>query len=569
MTHVTRKFRVDRRLYPPLAWAAVLTLTLLLTACDQESSLTAPEQVEPAFLISDGAHGGNEHFFFLTPMVPAASPEGVFDDSLEPVVEICELDNHEDCGASIAIFNTLTGPGSETVRVSSVNEQYVVNWHTDDFLLDDGATYRIAVYLGNQQLGFADVDVVSSGKDLKNVATGEFIGLLDGRTLPIKFRIEEGALSGSDIVSAGGSHSCIVAASGAAYCSGYNYSGQLGNGGTSGTSTPTAVIGGHVFQSIATGVAHTCGVTTAGEAYCWGYNWYGQLGTGTRSAGPPYGSATPLLVSGGHTWQAIAPGHQQTCGLTTDSEVYCWGYNGNGALGRGYVSYLDPSDLVPGPVVGGERFKSVRAAAYHSCGVTEEGEGRCWGYNYYGQVGNGTATPNWAVPAPVPVSGDHHFLSIDPGGSHTCGVTTEGGALCWGQNDAGQVGNGTYVSQFPYAETTPSVVAGGYVFRLVRAGTTMSCGVTTSGAAMCWGSNPDGRLGSGSVTTTLPYGELSPVAVAGGYTFTQLDTGGGHTCGVTVSGPVVCWGFNYEGQLGDGTLLLRDTPTLSLFDPTS
>ncbi|HXV87195.1 MAG TPA: hypothetical protein VD793_10870, partial [Gemmatimonadales bacterium] len=154
----------------------------------------------PAFEIKDGTHSaGNHHFYFLPPLVGAASFAGTFDGSQAAEVQICAWIN-EACDTTIAAYSTTTGPGSETVRVSQADEHYLVNWHTDQFSLDPAVTYRIRVVVAGTELGRADVDLVSTGKELKNVNTGEFVPLVDGRTLPIKFRIEMGALTviGSD-----------------------------------------------------------------------------------------------------------------------------------------------------------------------------------------------------------------------------------------------------------------------------------------------------------------------------------------------------------------------------------
>ena len=179
----------------------VLTVSFALVACSD--SPTRTELGSPVFQIADAVHnGGNPHFFFLPPMVPSPVTNGVFDGSLEPVVEICELSL---CGTStIASFTTTTGTGSEIVRVVPEDEHYIVNWHTDESGLDDQKDYRIRVLLGGTELGHADVDVVSGGNQLKNVDTGASVALLNGRTLPVKFRIEEGALLGEPVDPAGG-----------------------------------------------------------------------------------------------------------------------------------------------------------------------------------------------------------------------------------------------------------------------------------------------------------------------------------------------------------------------------
>jgi hypothetical protein len=171
--------------------AAAVALILGIGACtgDAGSPLT-PEGVEPVATISDAAHAGTvPGFYFLPPMVPNPSYSGTFDGGLQPRVEICELVGTT-CGTVIAQYTTTSGTGGQTVQVGT--SSYQVNWNTSQFNLDPAKHYRISVYVGTFQLGFADVDVVSSGKELKNVDTQEYIPLQDDRTLPIKFRIETG-----------------------------------------------------------------------------------------------------------------------------------------------------------------------------------------------------------------------------------------------------------------------------------------------------------------------------------------------------------------------------------------
>lgn len=185
---------------------SISLLTLTALGCDRTP--TAPrEGSEPQAAISDGANLGNQHFYFLPPVVKMPSYSGSFDGSLAPAVSICEWDTlGNKCGPVVAEFGS-GGTGDGTVATDLMGENYHVNWKTDQCLsgpcaLDPLKTYRIRVFVGLAQLGFADVDVVSSGSQLKNVQTGEFIGLVDGRTLPIKFRIERGAVA---VLAPGGS----------------------------------------------------------------------------------------------------------------------------------------------------------------------------------------------------------------------------------------------------------------------------------------------------------------------------------------------------------------------------
>jgi alpha-tubulin suppressor-like RCC1 family protein len=455
-----------------------------------------------------------------------------------------------------------TGPGPETVRVVPEEEHYIVNWHTDEILtnfpLQEGEHYRIRVLVGGQLLGFADVAVVNSRNELKNVDTDQLIPLKDGRTLPIKFRIEEGALVSGEIVSAGLAHSCTVDASGDAYCWGWNLYGQLGTGSTSPyyQPTPVAVSGGHTFQSVSAGHYHTCGVTTDDDAYCWGYNYYGQLGTGSTS---PWRQPTPVAVSGGHTFQSVSAGYYHTCGVTTDGDAYCWGYNGYGQLGIGHTSYSQPT---PVAVTDGHTFQSVNTLGQHTCGLATDGI--CWGDNSAGQVGDGTfGSTDPTKPSPTAVGGGHTFQSLDAGWRHSCGVTTAGEAYCWGHNYYGQLGTGWTSVRHP----NPTAVTGGLSFQHVSAGF-HSCGLATNGAAYCWGPNHYGQLGDGTTTGPPDFWKASPVAVIGGHTFQSVSAGLIHSCGATMANDGYCWGHNGYGQVGDGTYTNRSSPVLVLdLDP--
>ncbi|HEX6371294.1 MAG TPA: Ig-like domain-containing protein [Longimicrobium sp.] len=171
--------------------AAAAVLILGIGACTGDAgSPMGPDGGQPLATISDAAHAGAvPGFYFLPPMVPSPAYSGTFDGGLQPRVEICELAAGV-CVTTIAQYTTTSGTGGQTVQVGT--SSYQVNWHTNQFNLDPAKTYRISVYVGSFQLGFADVDVVATGKELKNVDTQQYIPLQDDRTLPIKFRIETG-----------------------------------------------------------------------------------------------------------------------------------------------------------------------------------------------------------------------------------------------------------------------------------------------------------------------------------------------------------------------------------------
>jgi hypothetical protein len=178
--------------------AAAAALLLGLGACTGDSASPLAPEGRPQTTISDAAHAGAvPGFYFLPPMAPSPSYSGTFDGGLQPRVEICELSGSI-CTTTIATYTTTSGPGGQTVQVGT--SSYQVNWHTNQFNLDPAKHYRISVFVGTFQLGYADVDVVATGKELKNVDTQQYIPLQDDRTLPIKFRIETG-IAGQVIVS--------------------------------------------------------------------------------------------------------------------------------------------------------------------------------------------------------------------------------------------------------------------------------------------------------------------------------------------------------------------------------
>lgn len=318
---------------------------------------------------------------------------------------------------------------------------------------------------------------------------------------------------------------------------GNNTDGQLGDGTLTNGTSPAPVSGGLAFAQIAGGATHACGLTQSGVAYCWGDNREGQLGNGAA----PTDSLTPTPVYGGLTFSDITAGQNFTCAITTTGAAYCWGDNTHGQLGDGTTA--DKS--VPTAVIGGLTFSTISVGYSHTCALNGSGAVYCWGYNQFGQIGNGTTTT--PIPSPTASIGGGVYSQLSVGGYHTCAVTAAGAASCWGRNDKMQTGiGGATPNQSPI--TTPTAVAGGHVFRSISAGAEYTCGVSTSGTGLCWGQNDLGQIGDG-------VGSDQPTAnpIAGGYTLTSLTTSGYSACAITLTNEALCWGYNGEGQVGDGT----------------
>jgi alpha-tubulin suppressor-like RCC1 family protein len=303
-------------------------------------------------------------------------------------------------------------------------------------------------------------------------------------------------------VSAGNNYSCGVTTDERAYCWGENVYGKLGDGTYTPRATPVAVVGGHRFRQVDAGGSHTCGVTPSDEAFCWGYNRYGQLGDSSEFNQ----RKRPVRVAGGLTFRRVIAGDLHTCGVTTGYRAYCWGDGGHGEIGDGKTY----PRRTPRLVTGGLSFRQVhagrssRAGGAHSCGVTTDNRAYCWGANGEGQLGDGSTIQRLK---PVAVAGGLQFNGISPGADHTCGVTTGSSAYCWGWKYYGQLGDGS--ERGDGARLSPVAVVGGLQFSAVSAGRDHTCGVTTGNAGYCWGQDSAGELGDGSQTTTS-----TPVAVA-------------------------------------------------------
>ena len=342
-------------------------------------------------------------------------------------------------------------------------------------------------------------------------------------------------------LAAGRFHTCGIALDHRAYCWGDNESLQLGDGTRTGRLTPVLVAGGLRFLRLSAGTVHTCGATTDGVAYCWGANAEGELGDGTTTE-----RRRPAAVNTARRFRQVSTGLFHTCGVTPDDRAFCWGQNDDGQLGDGTLQDRHR----PVAVAGGLRFREVTAGAFYTCGVTTDDRAHCWGENLFGQLGDGTTSLR-EVLTPKPVVGRLRFRRLSAGTNHTCGVTPGGVAYCWGQNSTGQIGDDD-----PFEDRLrPTAVVTGLRFRRISAGDAHTCAISLDDRAWCWGQNSDGTLGDGTMVDAFV-----PVAVAGGREFGHVSAGLFHNCGLTPDNRAWCWGGNFQGQLGDGSTTPRVRP---------
>ena len=302
------------------------------------------------------------------------------------------------------------------------------------------------------------------------------------------------------------------------------------------TSAGALAIPAHTFDSLAVGEAHTCAIRAGNHAYCWGFNAYGALGI--QESTP---ITIPEGVLGNLNIESITSGAEFSCGLATTG-AYCWGDNLSGEIGDGTTT--DRGEPALATLSSGGAFSAIATGTDFSCGIAS-GTTYCWGDNYAGQLGNGTTTSH-ASPTEITGPVQTQLQTITTGAFHACGLDPSNKAWCWGANTDGELGTGTTDS---LPTPTPTAVNTSTLFVALVAGTNFTCGLDgIPGNAWCWGTNTVGQLGLGTTGGSAS----TPQEVTGGYKFTKLTTGAYHACGIS-SGVAYCWGSNSTGQLGNGT----------------
>lgn len=416
-----------------------------------------------------------------------------------------------------------------------------------------------------------------------------------------------GVLNGLTIkqISASTYHTCAIASDDQAYCWGYNASGQLGSNVGSQSVVPVAVdtsgeLHNKTVLQISAGMDHTCVATSDGEAYCWGGNDSGQLGNNDQ----PNRSLVPVAVdtsgelNNKAVWQ-IAAGRHFTCAVATDnvtleSRAYCWGGNEYGQLGDNSSNSspipvaVDTSGVLNGLTV--KQITAMNSNIYsaNACVIASDNKAYCWGRNDRGRLGDGTAN-NSPVPVAVDTSrmlAGKDIKQISAGGTHTCAVTIDDWAYCWGYSAYGQLGNGTVITSYFPAEVAPGGASQNIQVKFGdnpstnvdwRSSTELAVVVPTGaspGAVDITVINPDGD----TTTLTQSYTYSAPLTatttsptrgvLTGGNTTTITGTGfsgqaeilthtiaGGnsHSCAIASDGQAYCWGRNNVGQLGNNS----------------
>jgi len=327
---------------------------------------------------------------------------------------------------------------------------------------------------------------------------------------------------------------------------GRNSYGQLGTNDTNNRTTPvTTFSGGANWKQVSCGTFHTTAVKTDGTLWTWGYNANGQLGDNTVIS-----KSIPTQVSvGSINWKQVVSGGLHTAAIKTDGTLWTWGYNANGQLGDNTVI----SKSIPTQVsVGNANWKQVSCGSTHTAAIKTDGTLWTWGYNIYGQLGDNT-TIQRNIPVQTSVGGTD-WKQVTAGGNHTAAIKNNGTLWTWGLNNLGQLGNGTNgLNLF----ANPVEIGTATTWKQVACGDVHTTAIKTDGTLWAWGSNGSYQLGIGGQNAQFP----NPTEVFGGGTnWKQVTAGEFHSAAVKTDGTLWAWGFNTDGQIGNGTTSQIATP---------
>ena len=276
-----------------------------------------------------------------------------------------------------------------------------------------------------------------------------------------------------------------------------------------------------------------------GQAWAWGFNYYGQLGNDTTTD-----STTPVEVEGLTDTVAVAAGGFHNLALKQDGTVVAWGLNGSGELGDGTTTERH----TPIEVEGLTDAVAVAVGVYHSLALKQDGTVVAWGSNEYGQLGDGTQRTERHIP--VEVKGLTDVVAVAAGESHSLAIKSDGTVVAWGWNFDGQLGDGTTTGR-----STPVEVQGLTDAVAVAGGARNSLALKQDGTAAAWGNNQFGQLGDGTRIE-----RHTPVEVQGLTDAVAVASGFWHSLALKKDSTVVAWGSNFWGELGDGTRINRSTP---------
>ena len=366
-------------------------------------------------------------------------------------------------------------------------------------------------------------------------------------------------------IAAGTYNGCAILENESMVCWGDNEYGQLGDGTTTGSVVPVYVnvAANETPVEVTVGQVTACALMESGNIYCWGSGYYGKMGNGEPWNDDYVNTEMrQVLLPEGQGGQTVSISGGHICTILDNGDVYCWGRGNQGQLGYGGTSNRNIPAKVNLP---GQRSAiAISTGTFMTCAITTDGMGYCWGENDEGQLGNGTTNSRWTTPAEVLFPSGYAPVSISAGDDFACALMDNRKVMCWGENNDGRLGQGPLATD---DETTPVWVSmeNSETAHFLDIGTKSACMILDSGGTKCWGTNEEGQIGQGD--TDIDY-YSTPTEVNGSYDFVALSINSDTICAITSNAEGYCWGDNEAGQTGRGSIDTDEpTPGEILFNP--
>jgi alpha-tubulin suppressor-like RCC1 family protein len=311
-----------------------------------------------------------------------------------------------------------------------------------------------------------------------------------------------------------------------------------------------------VNNKLASGWHHTCAILDNGDLKCWGYDNKGQLGDGGTNTDTSVPPSTAINLGTGRTAVAVAAGGYHTCAILDNGDLKCWGSDSHGQLGDGGTINTDtnaPSSTAI-DLGAGRTAVAVAAGGFHTCALLDNGDVKCWGYDQYGNVGDGGSIINTNAPSStaIDLGAGRTAVAVAAGDNHACAILDNGDLKCWGTNQYGGLGIGASTTAIFAPLSTAINLGAGRTAVAVSAGTYHTCAILDNGDAKCWGYDNQGQLGDGGSNANTNAPSSTAINLGTGRTAVAMAAAAGHTCAILDNGDMKCWGGDSWGQLGDG-----------------